>query len=298
MFMKRLCIDAGGTFIKYAWFENKIIVDQNKIETPYKSKEAFYECIRQIWDAEVGPKEGISISLPGTINPVTGYVVQGGSLQYHNNFEMRAWYESRFNTPIFVENDARCAALAEMTAGNMRDIENGIVLTFGTGVGGCFIINKEIYRGSHLFSGEVSVLICDSLEEKGREAFLGNKLGIGHLINSICKSKGVEIAEGRKVFEWIQEGDIIANQLFSDYCKVFAEQIFNMQIMLDPQRVCIGGGVSENPVFMNGISNALTSFYDNLPVDMIRVDMKSCKFHNDSNLWGAYYNYEIRQSKE
>lgn len=290
--MMHLSIDAGGTFIKYAWFAKGVIVKQGKEVTPRTTKEAFYEVIQQIWDQCTQPKEGISFSLPGTIHPTSGHIIQGGSLHYHHGFAFKSWYEEKFKTPITVENDARCAALAEMTSGNMVGIENGIVLTFGTGVGGCFIIRNEIYRGTHLFSGEVSVLLCDHLETHGRDAFLGNQLGIGHLVERVCAAKKVELTNGEQVFAWISEGDQVATKIFDEYCRIFAEQIFNMQMMLDPERLCVGGGVSENPIFMQGISKALQHFYDRLPVALPRLEVIACAYHNDANLWGAYYHYQ------
>lgn len=292
--MMHLSIDAGGTFIKYAWFQNDKILEQGKRETPYTDKEGFMEVIKSIWDSKQDEKEGISISLPGTIDPDTGYIIQGGSLLYHRGFNIKETYEAVFKTPVIVENDARCAAIAEMHNGNMQGIDNGIVLVFGTGVGGCFIVNGEIMRGAHLFSGEVSMMICDDLKTKGLDAILAYKLGIGHLVKRISEAKGVETVDGETVFEWIEKGDPIALEIFNEYTYTFATQIFNMQLMLDPQRLCIGGGVSENETFIKALKEAMTCFYDSLPLSIPQLEIVNCKFHNDANIWGAYYNYKNR----
>ena len=220
--MKYLSIDAGGTYIKYAWLdENGTILEQGKQETPYASKEAFFEVIKQLWLSCDETKGGICMSLPGTINCDTGFVHQGGSLTYHHGVNIKEWYEKELNTKVEIENDARCAALAEMNSGEMKNIQNGIVLTFGTGVGGCFIINGEIYKGTHLFSGEVSVLVCDDIKKKGMDAVLGHIAGIGHLAKRVCEAKQVPLEEGKTIFEWIKHQDPTALKFFQEYCEFF-----------------------------------------------------------------------------
>jgi predicted NBD/HSP70 family sugar kinase len=296
--IRYLSIDAGGTFIKYAWMDaSGHILKQGKKPTPYTSQEDFMEVIHEIWKQERDEKAGICMSLPGTIDVEKGYIYQGGSLTYHHGVAIKEKYETFFGVPVELENDARCAALAEMASGHMQDIENGIVLTFGTGVGGCFIMNHDIYKGTHLFSGEVSMLICDDLKAKGMDAVLGHIGGIGHFCRRVCDSMQVPFQEGKTVFQWIQDGNEIAMKLFHEYCYQIAIQLFNIQMMLDPSRICIGGGVSENPIFIQGIQKAMTAFYDSLPVTIPRLDIVPCFYHNDANLIGAYYHFQQQQSK-
>lgn len=291
--MKYLCIDAGGTFIKFAWLDEKAnILTQGKKPTPRTTKEDFLAVIKEIWNDENDEKAGICLSLPGTINTQTGFVHQGGSLTYHHQFNIKEYYEKELQTHVEVENDARCAALAEMTSGNMQGIQNGIVLTFGTGVGGCFIINGDIYKGTHLLSGEVSALICKDLRTNGHNALLGNIAGIPGFVKRVCEAKGVEASDGKSVFEWIEKGDEIAVKMFNQYCYDVVIQLMNLQLIIDPERVCLGGGVSENPIFIGGIQKAMKAFYASLPYPVPHLDIMSCAHHNDANLKGAFYHFQ------
>lgn len=294
--MRYLSIDAGGTFIKYAWIsEEGIIISQGKEPTPLSSKEAFQAVIQTLWDACTEEKGGISLSLPGTINANTGLIYQGGSLTYHSGWNIKEAYEQVFSTRVEVENDARCAAIAEMTSGNLQGVANGIVLTFGTGIGGCFVIDHQIYKGTHMFSGEVSMLVCKDIRTHGLDAVFGNIGGIPNLIHRICEAKQVRDTDGNTVFTWIAQEDEVAGNLFQAYCGDVAVQLFNMQLMLDPSVVCIGGGVSENPVFLDGIQQAMTAFYASLPVRIPPLELKSCQYHNRANLLGAFYHFQQRQ---
>lgn len=291
--MKYLSIDAGGTLIKYAWLnEDGEVLEMGTQPTPYTTKEDFMAVITSIWHMESGIKGGLCISLPGTIDSTTGYVYQGGSLRYHHGVNIKQLYEQELNTLVEVENDARCAAIAEQISGNMQGITNGIVLTFGTGVGGCFIINHDIYRGTHLFSGEVSMLLCDDMKTKGLDAVYGNIGGINELVKRICKQKKVAVTDGKTVFKWIANGDNIACQIFQRYCDTVVLQFYNMQIMLDPERLCIGGGVSENPIFIEGLKQAMHRFYESFPITIPRLEILPCRYHNNANLIGAFYHFK------
>lgn len=291
--MKYLSIDAGGTSIKYAWLDPEgNILEQGKTPTPRTTKEDFLAVIKNIWEQEKGEKAGICLSLPGTINTKTGFIHQGGSLTYHHQFNIKEYYEKEFQTRVEVENDARCATIAEKMIGNLQGISNGIVLTFGTGVGGCFVINGELYKGSHLISGEVSMLICKDLKSLGSNAVLGNIAGIPGFVKRVCKAKGVEEANGETVFDWISQGDLIAVKLFEEYCYDVVIQLINLQLIIDPQRVCIGGGVSQNPIFVSSIKKALEQFYDSLPYAIPRLDIMPCKYCNDANILGAFYHFK------
>lgn len=291
--MKYLSVDAGGTSIKYAWLDSEgNILEQGKTPTPRTTKEDFLAVIKNIWEQEKGEKAGICLSLPGTINTKTGFIHQGGSLTYHHQFNIKEYYEKEFQTRVEVENDARCATIAEKMIGNLQGINNGIVLTFGTGVGGCFVINGELYKGSHLISGEVSMLICKDLKSLGSNAVLGNIAGIPGFVKRVCKAKGVDEANGETVFDWISQGDSIAVKLFEEYCYDVVIQLINLQLIIDPQRVCIGGGVSQNPIFVSSIKKALEQFYDSLPYAIPRLDIMPCKYCNDANILGAFYHFK------
>ena len=61
-----------------------------------------------------------------------GSIFMRWSLRYNDHCDLKEW-ENYFNLPIQAENDARCAAIAELEQGNMQGIQNGLVLTFGTG---------------------------------------------------------------------------------------------------------------------------------------------------------------------
>lgn len=290
-----LALDVGGTFIKYALMsEEGEIVQQGKTPTPLTSQLDFFECIDQIVKQYSEEIEGMSLSLPGTIDATRGYVFQGGTLRYNSMCELKKLMEEHFHLPIEIENDAHCAALAELWKGNLQGIKNAMVLTFGTGIGGCVIIDGKPYKGTHLFAGEVSILLTKDIREDGMQAIWGPQGSPTKFAKRVANEKQLDSLDGTTLFQFIDAGDEVSCRMFEDYCHDIVRQLLNFQILLDPQRICLGGGISVNPSFIDGIVRTLNVIYDQIPLAIPRLEIMPCKFHNDSNLLGAFYNFNQR----
>lgn len=297
--MMILLIDVGGTFIKYAMSDRDgNLQGQGKVATPYESQQAFYDCIVEIYDKQSMHIDGVAISMPGTIDTTNGCVLQGGSLQYNNNTYPAKDLSRMLGVPVSIGNDAKCAALAEVYKGNMQGIKDGLVLVFGTGLGGCLIKDYKVHQGYHYFAGELSALITKDVKTYGLQACLGAQAGIPSFVQSVAKAKGIEEAvDGHTLFTWLKQNDEIATTMMKEYCFHMAVQIYNMQIMYDPQRICIGGGVSAQPLFTKMLQEAITSFYQILPPFLPKPELVPCRFFNDSNLIGALY-WHLLQNEE
>ena len=105
------------------------------------------------------PIDGIAISMPGIIDSDNGYCVMGGALRYNDDFYLRHSLYERCPVKIHMENDAKCAAMAEAAEGSLKEVADGFVLIFGTMIGGAFIKDHKLHRGKHFSAGEVSYAI-------------------------------------------------------------------------------------------------------------------------------------------
>ncbi len=147
--MQILVVDIGGTWIKYACMtENMDILNRGKVKTPQSGREELIETIGKIW-IQIPEAEGIAISMPGIIDSENGYCFMGGALRYNDDFYLRHSLYERCPVRIVMENDAKCAAMAEAAVGSLKDVEDGFVLIFGTMIGGAFIKNHRLHRGRH-----------------------------------------------------------------------------------------------------------------------------------------------------
>lgn len=293
-----LAIDVGGTAIKSALLmADGVIVEKNSIATPQDSLVAFFETINKIYSAynhSVNIK-AIVISIPGRVNSKTGYLYSGGggALQYLNQLQLKKQLEADLKLPVFIENDAKAAALAELWQGSMKGVDNGIVLTLGTAIGGALIINGQLYKGSHFSAGEVS--LCPIRLDGPYE-----NTNIWALLNSVFilvkkYASKIELADeqvdGKMFFEALKNDDEVAMTLFDEYCQTMAWGLYSLQAVLDVDKIAIGGGISKQSILIDSINQK----YDELikikgeATPCVKPEIVACDFGNDANLIGALY---------
>ena len=288
--MKLLVTDIGGTFIKYAVMDQDMsILSRGRIPTPRESARALVDGLCELYESS-GEVSGLAISLPGIIDSDEGRVVMGGALRYNDGFALGDALKERISVPICMENDAKCAAMAEAGAGSLRDVKDGLVIIFGTMIGGGIIKDGKLWRGRHFSAGEVSYISTDRGPVPERETVWGNRCSVLALCRDYAREKGLdpESVNGEMVFEAVLAGDEAAKRSLDRFTGEIAVQLFNLQTVLDPERIAIGGGISAQPVLIEYIRRHLDTFYESFPYPITRSEVVACRFLNDANLYGAF----------
>lgn len=287
-----LCaIDIGGTFIKFGKYnlENNLLTDLGKVSTPHTNQESLINTISDIV-GKFSDVQGCAISLPGTIDSSKGFVNQGGALQYNNQTYFAQVVADKIGLPVTIENDAICAVKAELWQGKLVNVNEAIVLVLGTGLG-CGIVHQgEVIRGVHGYAGEFSMILTKDLMKHGKDAVLGEQVGIPGFVRKLSNECGEEL-DGLKAFDLIASGDEKLLPLFDEYLSVFSRQLFNYQIMLDPEVILIGGGISQNKYFMDRLIDSVEQLYSLMPFAIPHKKIEACAFQSDANLIGAIRNY-------
>jgi glucokinase len=98
---------------------------------------------------------GIGVGVPGFIRIKEGYLTNSNNLPYLENFPVRDEIGRRLGTRVILENDAKAAALGEKWMGAGRDVDDLVLLTLGTGIGGGIISGGRIIRGYVGMAGEL-----------------------------------------------------------------------------------------------------------------------------------------------
>lgn len=175
--MRISVFDVGGTWIKHALFDG-----QSLGETAYIATEAHLgteqmiaklaEIIRQ--EAADQPLDAVGISTRGQVNPSSGTILYDPPEIFpdYTGTCLPKRLQQLLNMPdlpIFVENDANCAVLAESRFGAAKEFSDCIMLTFGTGIGGGILLNHNIYHGSQFSAGEFGMMYFP--DETGRPVF-------------------------------------------------------------------------------------------------------------------------------
>lgn len=292
--------DIGGTFIKFALMENNgNIKMKDKFPTTAKSAE---ELVAQMVEKFLPYKQaikGIAVSCPGVVDSEKGVIYQGGSLLFMHEKNLAEMLARECHVPVVLQNDAKSAALAELWLGVAKDVHSAAILTLGSGVGGGIIMDGKLQSGYHLMAGEVSYMESDFDTEKLRGEFFGRTGSSVELIKRIATKKNLmDKKDGEQVFALIAHGDEEANAIFNDYMYGLAIQILNIQYLIDPEIIAIGGGISAQPIVVERLNEAVAQIKAANPFHAAKPNIVTCRFQNDANLYGALYNFFIQFADE
>lgn len=287
--MKVLTVDIDGTYIRYACMDEFMnIGKRGKIFTPQEGREDLIESVARIFEA-VGDAQGIAVSMPGIIDSAKGYCTMGGALRYNDDFYFRDALYERCKTKIHVENNAKCAAMAEAAVGSLADVEDGFLLIFSTMIGGACIRDHKLYKGKHFAAGEVSYTILNSGGKLNDENFWGRSFGIPKLLQRYAALKDMDIdtVDLLTIFDAVQNSEPEAVSCLQWYTKEIAVRIFNLQTVLDVERFSIGGGLAKYPAFMESLRGDLEQLYRECSFKLPQAEIVASKFYHDANLIGA-----------
>ena len=125
---KYLAIDVGGTSIKYAVTDrNGEITEINEIKTRREPGKLF-ESLDEIILPHLNQIAGIALSFPGQINVEKGIVNIIATFTWICDLPLKSMLEEKYKIPVWIENDGKCAALAEYWKGNLAGIKNGMFI--------------------------------------------------------------------------------------------------------------------------------------------------------------------------
>lgn len=289
-------IDVGGTAVKWAVLgEDYSIRERGSLPTSFSAAEEVVETLIGLVEPYRERVSAVGVSAPGGIyeGDADGTIHRGGALTYMDGCPLGRLLRERLGMPVSVNNDGKCCALGEYAAGALREHRIGVVLAIGTGIGGGIVIDGHVLRGSHGFAGEFSFLRNDTT----RAAAMGNVFagtgGWRALRDAAVAEKVISAdatVDGRRVFEWIENGDEDAQRALDRYACAFDAQLVNLQAVLDPEVFVIAGGISCHPELIDALraqmSAALAGYeggFAGIPEPQIKV----AELGNDANLYGA-----------
>jgi glucokinase len=298
-----LGVDVGGTKVAVAAIEGVTVVDSLEEPTALESTEALLDGIERAvrgMVARVGTAEAIGVGVPSQIDFATGTVETSVNIPL-TGVPLREELGRRFGAPVFVDNDANCAALAEAhTLGE----DNLVMLTLGTGVGGGVVIGGMTFRGAHGLGAELGhfTLNPDGPPCPGKcpnrgciEAYCSGQ-ALERDATQLARDKsGSGLAKrlgedgkvaGREVVAAAEEGDPDALLVFQNFGRMLGVAIAGYVNVFEPDRVAIGGGLSRaSGLFLEGaVQEASTRA---LPALWRRVTIALAEGGADAGVIGA-----------
>ncbi|HEL0613429.1 TPA: ROK family protein [Streptococcus equi subsp. zooepidemicus] len=292
--MTLLCIDIGGTSTKFATYSKGKLEKQSSCPTPH-SLEGFYRMLdERLAYYRTEKLSGIAISSPGAVNKKTGSIEGASALPYIHGFPIRQDLEKRFGLPISIENDANCAALAESALGAGQGASSIAMLVLGTGVGGSLVIDGRIHYGAHLFGGEFGFMVMNERYQTFSE--LGTVVNMAKRYSQIINDG--KSYTGKEVLELADQGDPVALKERQVFLQSLAMGVFNIQHAFDPDRILIGGGVSQADFLLPALEAELDKLYQLVSISDLRPQLAVCQFKNEANLLGASIDFMQEHRKD
>ena len=283
--MNLAAIDIGGTTIKIATWKDNQLQDKNAIDTP-KDLNGFYQALTDEVDKikKDIKIEGVAISSPGAVNKKTGIIGGSSAIPYIHNFKIVDELEKRFGLPVSIENDANSAALGELAEGSGKGCDSMAFFVIGTGIGGALIINQKVWHGTHLFGGEFGYMImgAHTLSELASPVAMANRYN---------KRTGNHL-DGKTIFELADKDDPVASDERQTLIHALAVAIYNIQHSFDPEKIVLGGGISNNPELIPLLNKEIDRLRDDLDLVTLKPDIVLCKLKSDANLRGAVADFE------
>ena len=265
--MYRIGVDLGGTKTAAALIdgENRIICKKTAKTEPDKGNAFISETIARLVSevlSETGTEtdgiEFLGIASPGAIDVGGGYVERACNLDMEHYPLARTVSELTGIKNVKLENDANAAALGEAIAGAAKGSQCSVMITLGTGVGG-FVIGGKVFSGFNYTGGEFGHMV---IEYNGRQCNCGRKgcweaySSATALISDTKKAMeedpssylhevaAKEGVNGKTAFIAARKGDEAAQKVVDGYISHLACGIVNIINLLQPEILCLGGGVS------------------------------------------------------
>ena len=309
--MMYIGLDVGGTTFKAGVVNEKgeILCKAaypTMIELPYaKIIENMANLCRQVVaDAGLTMADiaSIGVGVPGIFDQKTGVIPFCTNLGWHDIPFVEEMHR-HIDLPVYVDNDATVAGLAESIAGVSAGSEASVFLTLGTGVGGGIIINGKPYSGVHGIGSEIGHMI---LKLDGEPCTCGNhgcferyasataiireakKAVAEHPESSILQKCGgdPEKINAKIVIDAAREGDAAGAQVFGDYVRALANGIVSIIHLLDPEMIVLGGGVSMAGDFLlDAVREAVKPLVMFKTMPFARIEQ--ARLGNDAGIIGA-----------
>ena len=243
--------------------------------------------------------EGIGVSATGQVNVRTGVVIgTDGKIPGYEGSTVKQALEDIFGVPAWVLNDANAAALGECAAGAGKGVDNVVMVTLGTGVGGGVVSDGKLLNGGRGIAGEIGHFtlyqdgpVCTC----GKRGCYENYASSRALVRACAEATGRADLDGRAIFEAAARGEEPFVAVLDRWLDDVAAGITGLVHIFNPELILVGGGVSMQeklliePLRRRVLAGVMPRFSDGLRLERAALG-------NDAGMIGAV-NYCLERMK-
>ncbi len=279
-----LCLDTGGTSIKYAVCnEEGDMLTTGKVPVE-QSLDGFLDQIKAIYQ-EASPIEGIACSFPGEVHSEEGVIYGISSVAHLHNCPLKQMISDICGGKrVSMLNDANAAALGEAWLGVGKKYKNIAFVIVGSGVGGAVIENGNLYPGTTMNKAEIGNFLMGG--KRDDELLCWSSFTLEQEARRYSKTHGVTV-NGKDLIALAKEGNSEAAACVKEFLHYMAVGCVNIQFAYDPEIIAIGGGISENPQIIEAINHTYEELVRGQQMAYLKPTIVACEKGNDANLLGA-----------
>jgi len=204
--------------------------------------------------------KAVGVGIPGLVDNKTGVIIKTTNMPFKNT-PFRELFQKEWDIPVYLGNDANCAAIGEYWAGAAKGCDPAVVVTLGTGIGGGLVAGGKLFTGfanSGMEAGHMIIHPQGNLCPCGNRGCweqYGSATALIRLTQAemerdhdsklweLCEGD-INKVEGRTPFQGARLGDPAAKRVLRTYLDGLSVGLINLINILQPEIICVGGGVS------------------------------------------------------
>ena len=233
---------------------------------------------------------GICISTAGMVDEIKGEIIHAGpQIPEYKGCKWKEEIERTFSIPCEVENDVKCAGLGEYSFGSGKGAGSMLCLTIGTGIGGSFILNGEVYHGTSHSAMEIGYMQIPG-------GMFQRMASTSALVKRVASRKGEaeELWNGKRIFEEVAKEDKICLEELDRLCDALSIGLSNLCYAFNPECIVLGGGIMEQKdILLPKIWGHLQEHL--VPIVAENTRLLAASLGNRAGLLGAYVHFQNRQ---
>lgn len=275
-----LAFDVGGTTIKYALVDKQqTITNRGSVSTDHNRDGAILTQLTRITQQTLSqqPLAGIGVSTAGIVGEDGEIKYAGPTIPNYQGTPIKAHLQSASHLPVDVVNDVDAALLGETVAGQAVHATSVYCVALGTGIGGAFAINGQLYSGAH---GNANSIGYTSYHESDQTTYEQRAATLS--LQSMVEPYGISVIEA---FEQARNNQQPALTIIQNWCDNVAAGLANVLLILDPEVLILGGAVAKQSDFLVSLlTQSLSKF---VPDGLLNTVVRASALSNDAQIYGA-----------
>ncbi len=277
-------VDLGGTNVRTCKIdEDGNIIEQYDQESyglvgpKEKIRDAVFSCIDKIHD--IDKTNGIGIAVPGPVDVYKKQMTMSSNLVGFKDYNLVSLLEERYHLPVFIDNDANMAGLAEAVLGAGKDEDIVYYITHSTGIGGALIAGKKLISGQKGFAGEIgNIVVKDGCKKEVDTLNAGSveSEASGRALTRKARELLGANATSKDLFDEYKKGNIDAISIINEMAYEMGRLLATIGQVVDPHVFVLGGGVSNHQadIYWPMMIKAYQELFNGKPAKVVKAKLK------------------------